>query len=216
MVKLTLSNDGVLRKAGSQLEAILRLLPGVVIEATLNVLSVLVTMEPNVWHKNVPIVLHKVLNDAWRILLDIDIAPVNPAVLWLERSVQEVVSGPTHGLSPGTLSLEAVALLNVLGEVEPAKVLFDDLDAVERNGRRHLLHALELGRKDCLCLILGVANEESKINQFVGVGELNDELKILWKVAGGIAKRREDENTLFVLDGIRCAVDIVEVDMLDR
>lgn len=55
----------------------------------------------------------KILNDLLGAVHDVDVSPVDPRVLWLERRREQVVSGLAHEFSPWALSREAMSGLNI-------------------------------------------------------------------------------------------------------
>lgn len=102
--------------------------------ASHDVLAIPEPMEPDVWHQDIPIVRHKVLNDVWRVLDNINIPPVDPRVLRLHGSVKQVVPRAPKSLPPGSLIFEAMPVLNILGDGD-SPILLDNHDAVEGNFR---------------------------------------------------------------------------------
>jgi hypothetical protein len=79
-------------------------------------------MKPDIGYNNVPIMRHEILDDLGRAVDNIDVSPVHPAVLGLERCRKQVVPRATHSLPPRSLRLERVSVCNVLGEAH-TKVL---------------------------------------------------------------------------------------------
>lgn len=157
---------------------------------------------------------NEVLKNLLGAVYDIDVAPVDPGVLWLHGSGQEVVAGATHGLPSGTLSLERVALLDALAKLE-AEVLLDNHSAVEGDLVRAALDAIQFRGQDCESIILGIADQESEVDQVVGVGKLGNQLEVFGQVRGGVLERGKDQDALLVVDGLAGGLDGVEVDVLD-
>lgn len=165
-------------------------------------------------NKDIPVVSYEILNDVPRAVNDVDIAPVDPCVVGLESSGEQVVAGPAHGLPARTLRLEAVAIRDILAEME-SKVLLDDRCAPEGNGVRALLDPLELHRQHSHCIIGRVADEEGDVNQVVRVAQLGKQLEVLGQVRRCILQRGQDEYPLLVLECLLGRLDGVEVDTLD-
>lgn len=201
--------------------------------SSLDIAAVLVAVEPNVYHmlasvahvgylpraihtgnKNVLIVGNEVLEDLLGAVNDIHVSPVDPGVLRLQGSREEVVAGATHGLAARTLGSERVTLLNILAQLE-VEVLLDDHGAVEGNLVGTLLDAVKLGSEDSKSVIGRVADEEGEIDQVVGVGKLGNKLKVLGEIPGGILERGEDQDALLVGDSLGGGLDGVKVDVGD-
>jgi len=159
---------------------------------------------------------HEILQDALGAIHDIDITPVDPRVVGLERRIEQVVTGTTDSLAARTLSSEPVPLLHAHLEIS-AKVLADDCGAAEANFLIGVvLDAIQLGCKIGQSIILTVADEECQIDQLVRVGQLVKEVEIFLEVGGGVAERGEDEDTLAIGHGLDGGLDRVEVDFGDR
>lgn len=154
----------------------------------------------------------EVLNDSGGTVLDINIPPVDPRVVRLERGCQEVVARPAHGLATRPLSFESMSVLNVLAELE-AKVLLDNEGTPELVGA--LLKTIELGGEDGKGFVSGIANKEGEVDQVMGVCELGDQLKVLGQVSCGILEGREDKDSLLIVDGVCGGLDGVQVDVFD-
>lgn len=107
------------------------------------------------WNKNISIMGDEVLQNLFRAVNDIDIAPIHPRMFWFQRSSEEVVSCPAKSLAPRALGLEGVPVLHVLAQVE-MKVLLDDLCASERYLVGTLLDAIQLSSQDGECIVLRV------------------------------------------------------------
>lgn len=214
-VSHTLSKHNVLVQVRGQLEALITLLPTVVIESALNVGSVLITMEPDVGHKDVPVVGDEILNDLVGAVLDVHIAPVDPRVLGLQGSGEKIVSCAAHGLSARALGSEAVSVLYALREVD-AKVLFDNHGAAEGKvlGLGGL-YALQLFGQDGEGVVCGVANQEGEIDQVVGVTEARDQVKVVVDVVCGVAQGSKQEHALVVVTALCRRDDWVEVDLFN-
>jgi len=228
----TFGENNILVQGIGELQTLFRLLPRIVVEATFDVDAVLVTVEPDICivvsisliscllalertgHQNIPIMRHKILDDAIRAVLDVDVAPVHPAVLWLHGGIQKVVARLAHCLSPRALRRKSVSILHALRQLD-AKVLLDDDRTAERDRVGSALDALQLFRQDGKSVVRAVADKEGQINQMVGVGELTEEIKVLFNVWSCVAKGSEDEDALFVVDGFGCRPDWVEVDVGD-
>jgi hypothetical protein len=74
----------------------------------------LIPVEPNVRNEDIPVVRYKVFDDPVRGFYNIHVPPVYPAMLRLQSSSKEIVSCPAQCLSPGSLRLKAVSILDVL------------------------------------------------------------------------------------------------------
>lgn len=137
-------------------------------------------------NKNIAIVSDKVLNDLGRTVLDIDITPVNPAMLRFHSRAEKVISSLAHSLSTRTLSSETMSILNTLTQMN-TEIFLDYGSAVEGNRVGTVLDALEFFCEDGEGVIGAVADEESEIDQLVGVGQLRDEIEVVVDVGGGVA-----------------------------
>lgn len=62
-------------------------------------------------YQNIPVMRHKILNDAVRAVLDIDVTPVYPAVLGLHGGREEIVPRSTHILPARSLRCEPMSVL---------------------------------------------------------------------------------------------------------
>lgn len=158
---------------------------------------------------------HKVLQDTLGAVHDVNVAPVNPGVVSLESRVQQIVASTANGLTAGTLSSEAVTLLHAHLNIG-AEILADDGRTAEANFFIGVvLDTVEFGSEVGKSVILGVTNQESQIDELVGVGQLGQEIKVLLEVGGSIAQRGQDEHALPVLDGLGGRDDGVEVNFGD-
>lgn len=164
--------------------------------------------------ENVAIMSDKVLDDFRRAVLDIDIAPVDPAVFRLHGSTEEVISGLAHGLSTRTLGSETVSVLDVLAQMD-AEIFLHNGDTVEGDRVCAGLDALELFGQNGKSIIGAVADEESEVDEVVRVCQLRDQVEIIVDVGSGIAQRSEKENALLVVNGLSCALDGIEIDAVD-
>lgn len=165
-------------------------------------------------NENILIVGDKVLENFLGAVDNVHISPVDPGVLRLEGSREEVVARATHSLATGTLGSERVALRNILAQLE-VEVLLDNHGAAEGYLIGALLDAVKLGSKDSKSVIGRVADEEGKIDQVVGVGKLGDQLKVLGEIPRGILEGGKDQDALLVGDGLGGRLDGVEVDVGD-
>lgn len=84
MIRHTLCEHNILIQSSRQLQGLIALLPTIVVEAALNVLAALVTMEPHIRHQDIAIVGHEVLQDGLGTVLDVDVPPIDPRVLGLQ------------------------------------------------------------------------------------------------------------------------------------
>lgn len=165
-------------------------------------------------NKDIAIVSDKVLNNLGRAVLDIDIAPVNPTVFRLQSSAKKVISSLAHCLSARTLSSETVSVLDVLTQMN-TEILLNDGSAVEGDRVGAILDALEFLGEDGECVVSAVADEESEIDQVVGVGQLRDQIEVVVDVGSGVAERSEQEYALLVVEGLSRALYGVKVDTAD-
>lgn len=140
------------------------------LDVSLLAILFLVPVEPDVGHQNVAIVRNKVFDNLRRAVLDIDISPVHPRVLWLECGRKKVVSSLAHHLSSRPLGLEAVSVLDILAQTG-TKVLLNDHCASERDIVLPPLYPVQFSRKNSECVVCRIAHEECQVNEFVRVSE---------------------------------------------
>ena len=137
-------------------------------------------------NKNIAVVSDKVLNDFGRAIVDVDVAPVDPTVLRLHSSTEKVISSLAHGLSARTLSSETVSVLDILAQMN-TEIFLNNGSAVEGSRVGAILNALKFFGEDGKCVISAVTNQESEIDQVVGVGQFNEEIEVFVDVGGGVA-----------------------------
>jgi len=99
------------------------------------------------WYQNISVVRYKVFNDAVGAVLDVDVAPVDPAVLGLHGGRQEVVSCFAHCFSSRSLRCKAMSVLYGLRKVD-AEILLDDCSFAEWYAVGPALYALKLFCED--------------------------------------------------------------------
>lgn len=98
-------------------------------------------------NNDVTIVSDQVLENLVRAVLNVHIAPVNPAVLGLQSSTQQEVPGLAHSLSARTLCLETMSFLDAhSNRLLIREILLDDHDTVERHFVVAALDSLEFHR----------------------------------------------------------------------
>lgn len=165
-------------------------------------------------NKNIAVVSDKVLNDLGRAVLDVDIAPVDPTVLRLHGSAEKIISCLAHCLSARTLSSKTVSILDILTQMN-TEIFLNNGSAVEGDRVGAILDALEFLGEDGKCVISAVADEESEIDQVVGVGQLRNEIEVVVDVGSGVAQRSEKEYALLVVDGLSRALYGIKVDTAD-
>jgi hypothetical protein len=73
---------------------------------------------------------HKFLNNIRRVLNNINISPIDPRVLWLQRRIQQVIPRTANPLPPRPLRVETVPIINALIEIG-TKVFLDDFRSAE-------------------------------------------------------------------------------------
>jgi hypothetical protein len=160
-------------------------------------------------------VSHEVLKNSRRGSLDIGVSPVNPRVVGSQGSTEEPVTGLGHGLSAGSLGGESVTVLDVLLDLL-TEILLDEGNVSERHSVIRVI--LEVGkvllelRKS---LVLGVRNQEGKVDQVVGVGEVSHVGEEHGKMSFGITKRDTEEDTLAAFPTTSSSEVVVEVIMAD-
>lgn len=156
----------------------------------------------------------QIFQDLLRAIDNVDIAPEDPRVFWLQRRIQEIVPGSSHCFSPRALRRKSMSGLDVHVQ-RSAEIFLDDCHAVEWNLVGPLLYSVELGRENGQGVIGGVADEESKIDEIVRVGELGQEIKILDQIGGSVSQRRQDKDSFSIADRSRRGDDGIEVDPLN-
>lgn len=157
---------------------------------------------------------NKILQNLIGTINDIDVSPVDPRMLRLQGSSQEVVASFAHGLPTGTLCLETMAILNILAKLE-AKVLLDHHGTPKGNLVRTLLNTVELSGEDSEGLIGRVADEEGKIDEVVRIGKLGKELKVFREMRSSVLEGSEEEDSFFVLDSLHGGLDRVQINVGD-
>ena len=168
------------------------------------------------WYDDVAVVSDQVLENLVRAVLDVHVAPVNPAVLRLQSSTQQEVPGLAHSLSARTLCLETMSFLDAhSNRLLVREVLLDNHNAAEWHFVVSALDTLEFHRQDSQSIVVAVSDEEAEVDQVVRVGQLADEFEVLVEVVAGVAEGSEDKDTLLVEYGLGGGCDFVEVDMLD-
>lgn len=112
---------------------------------------------------------NKVLQNLLRRILNIHIPPIHPAVIRLQRRIQQIVPRLPHRLPSGTLKLEAMARLHILPLNNP-KILLNNHDATKRDFRiRVILDPLQLGCEQRHSIVRGVADQERQVDQVMWV-----------------------------------------------
>ena len=167
--------------------------------------------------ENVLVVLHEVLDDALGALDNIHISPVNPRVLRLQRGAEEEVPGLAHCLPPGTLEFKRVPHGNILAFGQPI-VLLHNGDTVERAAELRIglgLDTVQFRGEDGKGIIAGVGYQKCEVDEFVGIRQLRNELKVFGKVVCGVTERSEYQYPFLVLDGVGGRRDLVQVDVLN-
>lgn len=157
---------------------------------------------------------NKILDNFGRAVLDVDIAPVDPAVFGLHGGAEEIIPGLAHGLSAGALCSKTVSVLDTLAQMD-AEIFLDNGDAVEGDGIGAALDALELFGEDGKSVVGAVADEEGQVDELVRVGQLRNEVKVVVDVGGGVAQGGEQQDALLVVNGLSGALYGVQVDAVD-
>jgi hypothetical protein len=128
---------------------------------------------------------NEILENLGRAVDNVNVPPINPRVLGLQGSGQQIVSGSAHGLPARALGLEPVSVRDILAEME-AEIFLHNGGTSERDIIRSLLNTFKFGSEDRESIVLGVADEEGEVNQSMGVGKLGKKLKVLGKVRSGV------------------------------
>ena len=105
-----------------------------------------------------------------------------------------------------------MAVFDILA-VEPAEVLLDDGDAPEGDLVGTFLDAFELHGQDSEGIVGRIADEETKVNEVVRVGQLGNQLKVLGEVGSGVFEGCEKKDMLLVVESMARGLDRVEVDV---
>lgn len=77
------------------------------------------------WDQNIFIMPYEVFQDAWGILDNVDIPPVDPLVHWHQCGVQKIVPSTSYRFSTDSLGLETVTLLYSLASVVAEVFLYN-------------------------------------------------------------------------------------------
>lgn len=97
-----------------------------------------------------------------------------------------------------------------------AEVLADNGRAAERNlFIGVVLNAVQFRSESSKSIILAVADEESQIDELVGVGQLVEKIEVLLEVGGSVTERSQNEDTFTVVDGLDRGFDGVQIDLTD-
>src|ERR1700730_4402822 len=122
-------------------------------------------------YQHIFVVRHEILKNLARAIDNVDVPPVNPGMLWFEGRIEQVVSCSSNGFSSWTLSGKAMPLFHVhLQDV--AEVLLHNQRAMEWYLVRPLLDPIQLRRQNGQSVIRRIPDEESKIDEVMGVGEV--------------------------------------------
>lgn len=107
-----------------------------------------------------------------------------------------------------------MSVLDILTQMN-TEIFLNNGSAVEGNRVGAILDTLEFLGEDGKRVISAVANEESKIDQVVGVCQLRNEIEVVVDVRSGVAQRGEEEYALLVVDGLSRALYGIKVDTAD-
>lgn len=132
---------------------------------------------------------HQIFQDCKGRRLDIDIAPINPAVSGAKCGAEQPVSGLGHALSSACLSGETVSTLDILVDLL-AKVLLDDGDLAK--GYLWAFTFLQVGqqiRKKVEGVVLGVTDEEGQVNEVMRIGQVAQVRKEHGQMRRGVSQR---------------------------
>ncbi len=157
---------------------------------------------------------NEILQNALGAIHNIHISPIDPRMLRLERRIKQVIPRPADRLPSRALRREAMSVLHLLTGDLP-KVLLHDEGAVERDMICPHLDAVQLARQDGERIVGGVADEEGEVDQFVGVGELGQEVEVFVDVRSRVSQRGEDEDPFPVFPSFGGRLDRVEVYVID-
>lgn len=163
---------------------------------------------------NVLVVGDKVLNQAVGALLDISITPVHPRMLGLQCGVEQVVARLGHGLAARSLGGIGMSFLDILAQLV-VEVLDNHGGASEGDLVGAALDAVQLGGKGRVGVVFRVGDEEGKVNQVVRIGQLGQQVKVLGQVLGGVLEGRQDEDSLFVGNGLCGGGDGIQIDIVN-
>ena len=165
------------------------------------------------WNEDISVVHDEVFDDVRRVLDNIHVSPVDPAMVRLHSCREQVVPCLAHGLSARALGSKAMSLLDSLAGGH-AEALLDDHGGPE-GSLWVVLHAFQLHCERGHGVIRCVADEEGQVNELVRVGELGEQVEVLGEIVRGIAQRGQDENLLLVSHGVDGRLDSVQFDVLD-
>ena len=112
---------------------------------------------------------HQVFDDGDGILHDIDIPPIDPFVLWLQRRTEQIVPRSADSFASRTLGLEAMSVFNGLGE-SVAEIFFDDHGTAVAGGVAGGLKLLEMVLENVESVIFGISDQEGEVDGLVRVG----------------------------------------------
>lgn len=128
-------------------------------------------------NQDVAIMCDKVFNDLLRTVHDINVSPVNPGMLGLQGSRKQIVSGLAHRLSSRSLCGEAVSGLDI--HVHGlAEIFLHNQNTVEGNLVCPLLYSVKFRRENGQGIIRGVADQETKVDEIMGVGKLGEKIEV--------------------------------------
>ena len=120
---------------------------------------------------------HQVFDDGDGILHDIDIPPIDPFVLRLQRRIKQIVPRSADSFASRTLCFEAMSVFDTLGEVV-AEVLFDDHGTAVAGGVAGGLKLLEMVLENVESVIFAISDQEGEVDGLVRVGQFLEELEI--------------------------------------
>ena len=120
---------------------------------------------------------HQIFDDGDGILHDIDIPPIDPLVLRLQRRIEQIVPGSADSLPSRTLGLEAMSVFHTLGEIV-AEIFFDDHGTAVAGGVAGGLKLLEMVLENLESVIFAISDQEGEVDGLVGVSQFLEELEI--------------------------------------
>lgn len=164
-------------------------------------------------HNDILVVANKVLEQSRRSLLNINVPPVDPAVIRLQRTVQEKVACGSERLPTRALVGKCVPVLHILG-MSNGKVLLHDCHAAERTSViriRLILDPIQLLGQQCKSVVAAVGHQEGDINQVVRVAELDEQLKVFDEIPRRITERGKNQDLLPVCVSPFGTLDFVQV-----
>lgn len=112
---------------------------------------------------------HQIFDDGDGILHDVDIPPIDPLVLRLQRRIEQIVARSADSFPSWTLGFEAMSVFNTLGEIV-AEVFFDDHGTAIAGGVGSGLETCEMVLENFESVVFAISHQECEVDGLVRVG----------------------------------------------